>query len=97
MLSSEDHPLQDVLWPDASIESITIVERADFDPEDEFLGECLRSIESRHPRGMSDTGSPARNRRSWNVLRIFLSDGAVLKGAAAQFVAEAHPVTGGAV
>jgi hypothetical protein len=65
-----------------------IVERADFDPGDEFLGECLRRIGSRYPQGIPDTGSPERNRRSWNVLRIVLSDGAVLKVAAAQFVAE---------
>ena len=127
---SENHPLQNVLWPDADIESITIeyeevrisveestgrkmtvtcrghigysmagfwdetiVERADCDRKDPFLAECLRSLESRYGQKWSDTGSPERNLRSWNVLRIFLSDGAVLKIAAAQFIAEESTTT----
>ena len=122
---SEHHPLENVLWPDADLESITIdydevrisvaestgrrmtvscrgyigysmvgfwdemiVERASCDPKDPFLAECVRSLESRYGGKWSDTGSPTRNRRSWNVLRVVLSDGAVLKVAAAQFVAE---------
>lgn len=69
-----------------------IVERASCDPKDPFLAECLRSLESRYGQKWFDSGSPARNTRSWNVLRIVLSDGVELKVAAAQFAAveQAH-------
>jgi hypothetical protein len=65
-----------------------VVERADCDREDPFLEECLRSLEFRYGKKLPDAGSPERNRQSWNVLRIVLSDGVILKVAAAHFVAE---------
>ena len=65
-----------------------VVERADCDSRDPFLSECLRSLESRYGETLPDTGSPSRDLRSWTVLRIYLSDGANLKIAAAEFVAE---------
>ena len=69
-------------WDEVAVES------ADCDRGDPFLGECLRNLESRYGTELPDTGSPERDLRSWNVLRILLSDGVILKIAAAQFVAE---------
>jgi hypothetical protein len=62
-----------------------VVERAEIVSEDSFLLECVRNLETRHRQGLFDSGSPERNRRSWKVLNIYLSDGAVLKIAAAAF------------
>jgi hypothetical protein len=68
-----------------------VVERADCDPQDPFLAECLRGLRSRYGETLPETGSPERDRRSFNVLRVFLSDGVILKVAAAEFVAEETP------
>jgi len=65
-----------------------VVERAEILCDDPFLQECVRSLEVRYGQKLPNTGSPERNRRSWNVLKIYLSDGAVLKIAAAAFAPE---------
>ena len=63
-----------------------VVERAELIGDDPFLKECVESLRLRYARDLPDTGSPARNLRTWRVLRVHLSDGAVLKVVAAQFV-----------
>ena len=62
-----------------------VVERADCDSADPFLAECLRSLQSRHGAELPESGSPERDLRSWSVLRVLLSDGVVLKVAAADW------------
>jgi hypothetical protein len=65
-----------------------VVERAEIIDADAFLQECVRSLEARYGQILPDTGSPARNRRSRRVLKVYLSDGAVLRVVAAEFASD---------
>jgi len=53
--------------------------------EDEFLTDCTTAVESKVGYRAVDTGSPARNRRDWKLLRIRLEDGACIDVVAAVF------------
>lgn len=53
--------------------------------EDAFLMDCIAAVESRVGYRAVDTGSPARNRRDWKLLRIRLEDGACIDVVAAVF------------
>lgn len=62
-----------------------VVERAELVETDALLEECVKGLDERYRAKLPETGSPARNMRSWKALRIYLSDGAVLKVVAAEF------------
>jgi hypothetical protein len=70
------------LWDEVVVESARLVR------EDPFLDDCLSAIRVAHGAPPPTTGDPARNRQSWRLLSIQLADGAVLRVAAADFVAE---------
>jgi hypothetical protein len=65
-----------------------IVERAEIVDSDPFLDECLQSLSARYGTNPPETGCVERNQRSWQVLRIQLADGAVVKVAAADFTSD---------
>jgi hypothetical protein len=65
-----------------------VVERAEVVGSDQFLQENIGNLQSRYGQELPDTGCPERNGRLWKILRIHLSDGAILKIVAAEFSSE---------
>jgi hypothetical protein len=62
-----------------------VIERAELHEQHPFIDDCVRSLNARLSSAWPDSGSEARNLRSWLVLMIHFSDGAVMAIVAAEF------------
>lgn len=64
-----------------------VVERAEIKESGEMTSKCIEQLNSRLGQNWIDSGSPARNGRSFAELKVILGDGALLEVVAAKFTA----------
>ena len=65
-----------------------IVERGEISAGHDFAGRCWNAIRRRYGNQVPESGSPARNTRSFQTLMVTLIDGAVIQAAATSFMAQ---------